>query len=376
MTGLMSGKVRHFFQLAYDEGPVHAVLGAGRSLLPSPYGERCSFTGRFLDRLSEAPSSWETRFRMWRHGFYPKSYYLYDFDTHDVDAYVSDLDEIFGWTINTPAQAFLNDKQKFYDLIEERGFGDLLPTRYGTLSNGVFVGAGTDFLDFLEDERILVVKAREGGGGNEVHICTFEDGEYAVDGERRSAPSFRDRISELDGYLVTEYCDPAAYASSLYPATPNTIRIVTMNPTDGEPFVASAVHRIGSDASGTIDNFSQGGLSAEITDDGALSPAVRYVDRTVSWHDHHPDTGSQIAGTVVPGWGEIRETILTLAAVVPEVAYVGWDIIVTEDGDFKIIEANSNTDTDLLQAHGPLLRDPDVREFYREHGVISRSREK
>lgn len=50
-------------------------------------------------------------------------------------------------------------------------------------------------------------------------------------------------------------------------------------------------------------------------------------------------------------------------------AYVGWDIIVTDDG-YKIIEGNNYSDVNLLQIHRPLLADPRVRRFYLYHGII------
>lgn len=169
--------------------------------------------------------------------------------------------------------------------------------------------------------------------------------------------------------LVTEYCEQGQYIASVFPGTPNTVRLVTMNPRDGDPFVARAVHRIGAENSGAVDNFSQGGLSAKIDDDERLTSAVRYKDGDVTWHDTHPDTGARIEGVEVPRWSEIRKTCLSIVRAVPELKYVGWDVIVT-DGGFKIIEGNSNTDTDLLQAHGPFLTDDKVREFYREHGKV------
>jgi hypothetical protein len=53
----------------------------------------------------------------------------------------------------------------------------------------------------------------------------------------------------------------------------------------------------------------------------------------------------------------------------PYIPYIGWDIIVQEEG-FKIIEGNNHPGLDTLQAHRPLLKDPRVRKFYKAHGVI------
>jgi hypothetical protein len=35
-----------------------------------------------------------------------------------------------------------------------------------------------------------------------------------------------------------------------------------------------------------------------------------------------------------------------------------------------ILEANGNSDVNLLQVHGGLLRDPAIRQFYQAVGVV------
>jgi len=376
----MLGPLGSFVKHAHSDGAgsairdawryaIKATLDAGGRALPSPYGERLLFTKEFY-RQSDSPPSLLARLRMWRLGFVPKSYYLYDFEAHGTDAFLSDVDWRVSRRINGPAREFLDDKAKFYDLLEDRGYGDRVPTRYGSLSDGVLTGSGTDFVRLLEAEGALVVKEGTGAAGNKVHVCGFDGDAHHIDGERLSTPALRDRLAAFDDYMVTEYCRQADYADAIYPGTANTIRLITMNPAGDDPFLARAVHRIGADAAGVVDNFSRGGLAAEVRPDGSLSSAIRYADRTVTWHDEHPDTGARIAGVPVPGWKRIREAILSAAADLPELTYIGWDIVVTGDGEFAIIEGNSNTGTKLPQAHGPLLRDERVRRFYRSHGVI------
>ena len=77
-----------------------------------------------------------------------------------------------------------------------------------------------------------------------------------------------------------------------------------------------------------------------------------------------------IRGVSVPHWDEITTTILELAEQLPELPYIGWDLIVVTDGGFKILEGNTNSDVNLLQAHEPLLRSESTRAFYLEHDVI------
>ena len=41
-----------------------------------------------------------------------------------------------------------------------------------------------------------------------------------------------------------------------------------------------------------------------------------------------------------------------MARVVPEVGYVGWDIVALQDGTFAVIEGNDNADHDVQQIDG------------------------
>jgi hypothetical protein len=45
-------------------------------------------------------------------------------------------------------------------------------------------------------------------------------------------------------------------------------------------------------------------------------------------------------------------------------------VVVTEDG-FRILEGNNFSDVNLLQIHGPLLKDERVAAFYSRHGIAT-----
>jgi hypothetical protein len=86
-------------------------------------------------------------------------------------------------------------------------------------------------------------------------------------------------------------------------------------------------------------------------------------------HATHPDTGTPIEGAVVSGWPAVRDGIVALATRLPFLPYVGWDVVVTDEG-YQVIEGNRRPDVNLLQVHRPLLADPRVRRFYERHGVL------
>lgn len=365
----MLGVGHTFLTICREEGIGNGLLAAGEYPAPPSVAARFALMRTFRNQATPGIIPRRTRLALWRRGFTPRSYCLYDFETNDMDAYLSDLAEERCWAINEPYTDSLDDKRTFYDLLERTGFDRVLPTEVGVIEEGRLRSTDVNLARILDREGTVVVKPRAGAAGNDINICSTEGTHYTVN-DRGYAPAELDAwLDRLDDHLVTEYCQQADYIDRIFPHTPTSIRPVSMNPRDADPFVARAVHRIGTHASKPVDNFSRGGLSAPIDANGVMGQAVRYRAGTATWYDDHPDTGVRITGTAIPGWETIRATILEIVHAIPALRYVGWDVIVT-DGGCRIIEGNANTDTDLLQAHGPLLADDRVSAIYREHGVV------
>jgi len=120
-----------------------------------------------------------------------------------------------------------------------------------------------------------------------------------------------------------------------------------------------------------VDNWTKGGLGAEVDlETGELGEAVTFPrSGKLTWYKNHPSSGSKIEGIVVPHWSHVQSEILDVARSLPFLPYIGWDIVVTENG-FKIIEGNNNSDVNLLQVHRPLLLDPRIADFYKKYKVI------
>jgi hypothetical protein len=219
-----------------------------------------------------------------------------------------------------------------------------------------------------------VLKPVYGFGGRDVLVCrTAADGGVRVDGEATTRAAFERRVDGLDGYLVTAHVEQADYAARLYPDAVNTLRVLTLrDPDTGEPFVADAVQRIGTDRSAPVDNWSRGGLSAAVRDDGTLSAAARWDGDAgrLRRHAAHPDTGATVEGVRVPGWPAVRDGVLAMAEAVPQLPRVGWDVVATGDGAFTLLEVNAHAGVETLQIHRPHLADPRVRRFYEAHGVV------
>lgn len=353
------------------------------------------------------------RLWLWRRGFLSESDCVYDLDDGRHSLYLTDF-ERFARTpfINGEWNVALSNKLVFHWLMGR--FDDHRVGVFGMVRNGEYVplDTATDSLqagmadggvadldageprdvtadassgqtdasarvrELLDAEGRLVLKWIKGGGGENVYLCSRTSEGYRVNGEPKTAPEVDELVDGLSEYLVTEFVEQSEFCASVYPDTTNTIRFVTMyDETAGEAFVPIAILRAGTDRSAPLDNFGQGGVSAEIdVETGDLSRAVQLRNETeLHRHDSHPSTGTRLAGTTVPAWDRIRDRMLEIAEANRQLPYVGWDLVPTDDeGGFEIIEGNSYPGMKSLQSHRPLLEDPRVREFYRRHGVVNR----
>ena len=51
----------------------------------------------------------------------------------------------------------------------------------------------------------------------------------------------------------------------------------------------------------------------------------------------------------VPVWDKVQETVCRAAQVVPDMRYIGWDVVITEDYKVALVEGNSGADPDAEQ---------------------------
>jgi hypothetical protein len=389
--------------------PVHRRVSAAYPAV----AERLSVLRTLIERELTVGLSvdipWRRRLWLYRRGFTSRSSALFDITPQNYREYVSDVQHERANDVTEPWGATVDNKLTFYLLFGS--FDEHLPGLYGTLDAGTLRRSSPlmslppwrddDTLDdaaadrnagtnentveqweaaawierYLRERDAVVLKPVYGQGGADVLICrsAAEDDGVVVNGDAVSVTEFAGLIDGLDEYLVWEFVEQADYAAALYPDSVNTLRVLTMWDYErDEPFVVGAVQRIGTDRSAPVDNWSQGGLSAEVTAGNELSRGAQWLpaEGEVRWFETHPDRGGQVAGTPVPDWPAVRDRIAEMAAALPSLPRLGWDVVLTGDGGFVVLEVNAHAATRTLQVHRPLLRDPRVRRFYDHHGCL------
>ena len=146
-----------------------------------------------------------------------------------------------------------------------------------------------------------------------------------------------------DNTILEERVHACKEIEAFHPSSSHTIRLVTIsNPNEGVVF--GAILRMGTGGS-IIDNTHNGGIFASIDvntgiieTDGLDSNGNTYIE--------HPDSHIRIKGFQIPHWEKVIETCSKATKVMPKTIFVGWDVVIFDDGRVGLIEGNHAPDFD------------------------------
>lgn len=155
---------------------------------------------------------------------------------------------------------------------------------------------------------------------------------------------FREQGNILEG-VISQH----PLMSEFNPDSVNTIRICTLADADDNVHIMGAAvrfGRIGKD----IDNYHQGGMCALVDKDSGMIISDA-IDRSGTLYSMHPDSQKVFKGFVIPCWEEMKSLAKELAVFcMDRNRFVGWDLAVTDDGAIDLVEGNSRSGFDILQA--------------------------
>lgn len=324
--------------------------------------------------------------RLWayRHGFLTESAVRFGLAPENVHLYVSDVARyVRSASINGPFAFALNNKIVFSRMVASYGVD--VPSYHALIERGKLRPIGTDWElreagDVVEACRKganFIMKPGSGGRGCSVAAVTTRDGQLHINHRPAELSALETLLSCYGNGVVCDLIRQHEYAERIFPEATNSLRVQTMWDIDrNEPFICYAGHRFGSSTSVPTDNFARGGVMALVDiETGELGPAHSgHGSDEEAWYDRHPDTGARIEGVRVAGWRSMKDRLLELCRQMSYVPYVGWDVVVTDDG-FVVLEGNSYADL-VFQFFFPLLEDERVRRFYEHYGVIAPAAER
>ena len=121
-----------------------------------------------------------------------------------------------------------------------------------------------------------------------------------------------------------------------HPSSLNTLRIVSLR-IKGEVVILNTILRMGTN-NGVIDNFSAGGVIANVDKEGNLFASN--AQSTGKVLTEHPTTKVVFAGRTIPNFDQVIKSVKRQHNYIPFYRMVAWDFAVAEDGTPILIEGN------------------------------------
>ena len=228
-------------------------------------------------------------------------------------------------------QSVFEDKLRFNEIFSSFLGREWLDLKTAPLS---------EFIRFCKERDSFFVKQNDSFGGLGVQKITLSEN---TDLERLYASLGR------NGYdLAEETIQQHPEMDRLCARSINTLRITTLLDDLGKPHCVYSLLRVGNGKK-DVDNVTSGGMYTLVGEDGVLHyPA--FCDKTASYYEKHPVSGTCFAGFRIPYFQEAVELCLTASQKVPQMRYIGWDVAISPTGP-RLVEGNSFPGYDMPQNH-------------------------
>lgn len=229
-----------------------------------------------------------------------------------------------------------NDKSK-YEILDNKylfneKFNNYLKRKWIYLDNT----SKEEGISWIKDHNMFIAKNILGTCGKQVKKIEIEN--------YKDAEEIYNDLIETKHTLLEEYVIQHNKLMELHPNSVNTVRLVTLRKND-RTYEITAFLRIGN--GGYVDNLNSGGMTAPIDiNTGKINYPATDKDGNVYYK--HPLTNVEIVGFEIPNWNECKKMVEEASKIVPEIAYCGWDVCVTNEGPC-FIESNPFPGHDIYQ---------------------------
>lgn len=238
----------------------------------------------------------------------------------------------------------VRDKYVFSAYMEATVGPESIPSTVGLVDHGeVFLHSSRQWVSietFCKQSFRYVFKDIDGTYGDGVMLIRNENGTLYYDGETHSVASFREMCQGkriLIQALIVQHPALQAFRTNCV----NTVRAITIRgKKSGKIELFAAFLRVGNDEDSFVDNRAKGGLAVGVElETGRLMqygfPHEKFGTKT----QVHPLSGIVFEGYQLPYWKETVELITKAHRQFPDIATIGWDVTMTEQGPL-IVEAN------------------------------------
>ena len=199
------------------------------------------------------------------------------------------------------------------------------------------------FEKFCKETPRFITKPVEGSIGKGIEIIELEENQDLRVLFDNLLETYKPDKSKGRTFVCEELIISDPYFRDIHPQSVNSLRIVTYC-NKGETRLVCAWLKAGKGTS-IVDN---GGLLAAVD----LETGIVTTDARDKYdHDYpcHPDTGFRFLGAQIPRWEEVVQMAKDMAAELPEVRLIGWDIALSAEKGWQLIEGNSHGMFNVLQ---------------------------
>ena len=354
------------------------------------------WTKMFIKKLADDERAFqmtddEKRWAMTK-GFYPGRIKLYGLNEENYGDFLPDWNYFMLHPLNHHFKMWVNDKLTLKYILNSNGCEDTMPEYYLYVENdGKYtylmdapstVRKDKDFiLNLLKEKGCLAMKPNSGTSGGLGFIkLELRNGEMFENNKPIDMARFNEIISNMPNYIVTEYCKQHKDLARIWKDTECTLRVIMVkDPKDSVSDLSTwsctvSYARFGSSISGGASNLSSGGIGIGFDfETGKFNDfSIRYKKfcedgNTILYK--HPDTNVTWKGEGLPNWEFVRNKILSICQHISSLSYLGFDVIITEDG-MKLCEINTHPAGDYEQVMcGPILAKPHGRRFFESKGI-------
>lgn len=194
---------------------------------------------------------------------------------------------------------------------------------------------------FLQKYREVIVKPAGGACGVGIYKMNYADSEAVKD--------VFERIDAGENLIMEQVIVQHKEMARMNPSSVNTLRIITMVDKGGNVQIINTLAKFGG-SDQCISNTWGGGCCCHINQETGILDRLG-KDIHGNYLFCHPVTKVVIPGFQIPNWNGVLNYAKELAKVVPNGRYIGWDIVILEDG-YDVIEGNLHPGQDFQGCDG------------------------
>lgn len=196
------------------------------------------------------------------------------------------------------------------------------------------ITSAKEFKKFLQKHKVIFAKRKDDYGGHGIRRI--------MDKDVKNYNKLYEELKDSGNILIEEEIKQHEALKKLNPYAVNTLRVISLFK-DGEVHILANALRININDDIIV---SYGDAFARVTWDGKFETDI--ADDYGNYYTEHPLTKVKFKDVKVPFMKEAYEMVKEAHKLIPDVRYIGWDVVFTPDGPI-LMEGNEYPSYGLIQ---------------------------